>query len=146
MAELLLDRGVGVWGTFEWLANPEALPMVEMAKLHDPSKLVVVVGCGTSNLSESVLEAGFERVLSMDIDSETIETMRLRYAEVPGLTFECADVACQTCVERGEAELVVDKGTLDCVMCNPAVSDAVDKHGLNTTIGIRPRFIKTLLI
>ena len=39
--------------------------------------------------------------------------MRLRYTDDAGMSFECADVAQQASVNKGEAELVVDKSTLE---------------------------------
>jgi len=97
----------------------------EVQQLQGRAGLVVVVGCGTSELSHAIHGHVFENVVSMDIDPEQIALMAARHAGVPGLEFVHADVSAQTRVADGEADIVLDKATLDCVLCSATVGDFV---------------------
>ncbi|CAJ1407032.1 unnamed protein product [Effrenium voratum] len=82
---------------------------------------VVVVGCGTSNLSADLQEVfGFRQVLSIDYSDAVISHMKARFGSCDALSFHQADLTqpCGHVVPDGTADLVVDKSTLDCLLCS----------------------------
>lgn len=74
---------------------------------------VLVVGCGNSALSEELHADGFTSLLSVDYSPVVVERMQ---RERPALRFEVQDVTALSCAD-GEFDVVVDKGTLDAILC-----------------------------
>lgn len=108
-------------GAFEWLADLDLEKVAPLVAGLARDGLVVVPGCGTSGVSALLSEAwGFRRVLSLDSDAATIAFMR-RAPRPRGCAFEVADATdCEAVVGDGAASLVVDKSTLDCLLCGDA--------------------------
>ena len=75
---------------------------------------------GTSALSALLSRCGFTRVVSIDQEPELIAEMQAKHPLLAA-DFHCADMLkpCSALVPDGTAELVVDKATLDCLLCNP---------------------------
>ncbi|CAJ1455432.1 unnamed protein product [Effrenium voratum] len=110
-------------GCYEWLVPFGELKSyfqkLELERGIDSS--VVVVGCGTSNLSADLQEVfGFRQVLSIDYSDAVISHMKARFGSCDALSFHQADLTqpCGHVVPDGTADLVVDKSTLDCLLCS----------------------------
>ena len=106
---------------FEWLTDASTLTRALRSRGCVPcgNDCTVVVGCGTSGLSVALVEdLGRANVVSLDKDPAQIAYMQQLH---PSMTFECCDVARQEAVGDGSADLVVDKSTLDCLLCSPDV-------------------------
>ena len=104
-------------GTFEWL-----LPFEALAQWLSPSALrlpaapsALVVGCGTSDISARLHDdSGYARVVSVDTSAEQIALMQTKR---PDLTWLVADACDCDQLQSGAFDLVVDKGTLDALLC-----------------------------
>lgn len=89
------------------------------------SSRLLIVGCGNSELSEHLWRDGFTSQLSVDYSEVVIAKMRELYAATPALasTFlvgDCRDLkslAADGMREGGCFEVIIDKGTLDAIMC-----------------------------
>jgi len=83
----------------------------------------LIAGCGNSELSAHMWADGFHSLLSVDYSAVVVEQMRSLYANEPALAaqFEVGDVrdlrSLATCRSDGCFDAVVDKGTLDAILC-----------------------------
>ena len=76
----------------------------------------LVLGCGNSELSEHLRDAGYGHIVSVDISEVCVQQMREQHAGDSRLSFEVADVRdMKQLFADGCFELVVDKATLDAV-------------------------------
>uniref|UniRef100_A0A0D3DUQ8 Methyltransferase type 11 domain-containing protein n=1 Tax=Brassica oleracea var. oleracea TaxID=109376 RepID=A0A0D3DUQ8_BRAOL len=76
-----------------------------------------MVGCGNSLMSEDMVKDGYEDIMNVDISSVAIEMMRTKHASVPQLKYMQMDVRDMSCFEYEYFDNVIDKGTLDSLMC-----------------------------
>ena len=72
---------------------------------------VVVIGCGTSSLTEEMYEEGYKNIRSMDYSPEAINEMKNKY---PHLEWDVMDVRKMDYADQS-IDSIVDKGTLDCL-------------------------------
>lgn len=78
-----------------------------------PLLQVLVVGCGSSELSEQMYDVGYKHLTNIDISETVVTHMNQRNAERrPGLTFQQVD-ATRTPYEEASYQAALDKGTLD---------------------------------
>ncbi|XP_078466796.1 eEF1A lysine and N-terminal methyltransferase isoform X1 [Lampetra fluviatilis] len=97
---------------FEWYGSYEELAGL-LRRYVKPSDQVLVVGCGNSELSERVHDAGLAKsVVSVDVSETAIRVMRERR---PDLDFRVMDVTAMD-FDDGSFQVVLDKGTLDALM------------------------------
>ncbi|KAM8874785.1 eEF1A lysine and N-terminal methyltransferase [Spinachia spinachia] len=97
---------------FEWYGDYHKLCGVlhKYIKVQDK---VLVVGCGSSELSEQMYDVGYKHLTNIDISETVVSRMNLRNAERrPGLTFQQVD-ATRTPYEEASYQAALDKGTLD---------------------------------
>ena len=90
------------------------------------------IGCGNSLLAEELHEDGYTQVVSVDISKIVIAQMKEAYKEkLPGLVFEQADIRdMHELVADGQFDVVLDKGTLDSILCG-------DSSGPNSEKALR---------
>jgi ubiquinone/menaquinone biosynthesis C-methylase UbiE len=81
-----------------------------------------MVGCGNSLMSEDMVKDGYEDIMNVDISSVAIEMMQTKYASVPQLKYMQMDVRDMSYFEDDSFDTIIDKGTLDSLMCG---SDAL---------------------
>lgn len=113
---------------FEWLTSPESLQnLVESLGLPREKSSALHIGSGSSILGEYLVERlGFEQVVDVDKDEETIERMRKRWQDrctanhnFDRLRHEVVDFTQDTIpVPTASTDLVLDKSTLDCTLCS----------------------------
>jgi len=91
-------------------ASAAALDLVRHEK-------VLVVGCGNSLMSEQVSCEGFSAVISIDYISSIVDELAIKYRHrFPSMQFVCMD-ATKLSFSGESFELVLDKGTLDAILC-----------------------------
>ncbi|XP_074556454.1 uncharacterized protein LOC141812311 [Curcuma longa] len=64
-----------------------------------------------------IVEDGFIDVVNIDISSVLIETMQAKYGDKPALKYIKMDVRDMSPFESGSFDAVINKGTLDTLMC-----------------------------
>ncbi|KAF6261393.1 S-adenosyl-L-methionine-dependent methyltransferase [Scenedesmus sp. NREL 46B-D3] len=109
---------------FDWFFNYSALAsLIQETCTRDGPCLHV--GCGNSGLSEGMVLDGYQ-VVNVDISGVVIEQMR-RMSSLPGHSWEVAD--CRSMPQYSDSTFgsVLDKGTLDAVLCSShGQTDTVD--------------------
>ncbi|XP_072276042.1 eEF1A lysine and N-terminal methyltransferase [Pyxicephalus adspersus] len=100
---------------FEWYGGYLELCGV-LHKYIKPKDKVLVVGCGNSELSERLYDAGCQNLTNIDVSEVVIRQMNERNAEQrPLMTYELMD-ATQTTFPDSHFQAVLDKGTLDALL------------------------------
>ncbi|XP_059592734.1 uncharacterized protein LOC100249334 isoform X1 [Vitis vinifera] len=103
-------------GPFDWYQKYNALaPLLHLyIPLHHR---VLVVGCGNSAFSEGMVNDGYKEVVNIDISSVVIQAMQRKYSDRPQLKYIRMDVLDMSGFQTGSFDAVVDKGTLDSLLC-----------------------------
>ncbi|EYU33097.1 hypothetical protein MIMGU_mgv1a012758mg [Erythranthe guttata] len=102
--------------TFDWYQKYASLsPLI---RLYVPRRHpILVVGCGNSAFSEGMVEDGYDEVVNVDISSVVIEAMQNKYSTCPHLKYMMMDVRDMSAFGIGTFAAVIDKGTLDSLLC-----------------------------
>ncbi|XP_047095451.1 EEF1A lysine methyltransferase 4-like isoform X2 [Lolium rigidum] len=108
--------GKGRGGFFDWYQAYPALRPILRACVPTSSR-VLMLGCGNSLLSEDMVKDGYEDIVNMDISSVVIEQMKEKHMDIPQLTYMQMDVRDMSLFADGSFDCVIDKGTLDAMMC-----------------------------
>lgn len=118
-------------GSFDWLVESR-----EFARFLGPKftgvigpKRCLVIGCGTSKLSEDLHALEFGEIVSIDNDKGCIELMKGLYKTIPALKWIVADLITGTGVTANKKvlddegfDLIIDKGTFDAILVEGTVS------------------------
>ncbi|XP_021736440.1 methyltransferase-like protein 13 [Chenopodium quinoa] len=103
-------------GSFDWYQRYSALrPFVR--KFVPTSSRVLMVGCGNAVISEDMVKDGYEEIMNVDISMVAIDMMRGKHAHIPQLKYMQMDVRDMTFFPDDSFGSVIDKGTLDSLMC-----------------------------
>ena len=82
------------------------------------SDKILNIGCGNSKLSEDLSEEGYEDITNIDFSTKVINIMEQTYKEkFPKMQFKVVDVLDMKEFQNGTFNTVLDKGTLDCILC-----------------------------
>lgn len=104
-------------GPFDWYQKyPSLAPLIKLYVPH-PHQRILVVGCGNSAFSEGMVDDGYEDVVNVDMSSVVIEAMTEKYSNRPQLKYIKMDVRQMDEFQTGSFDSVVDKGTLDSILC-----------------------------
>ncbi|XP_021281505.1 methyltransferase-like protein 13 isoform X2 [Herrania umbratica] len=68
-------------------------------------------------MSEDMVKDGYEDIMNIDISSVAIEMMRRKYEYIPQLKYMQMDVRDMSFFQDESFDSVIDKGTLDSLMC-----------------------------
>ncbi|WIA34526.1 hypothetical protein OEZ86_012849 [Tetradesmus obliquus] len=100
---------------FEWFFGHTALRRIIRAYVTK-KKPVLHLGCGTSNLQEGMAKSGYT-VVNTDISTVVITKMKERHANYSNLSYVVSD--CRDMPEFLDCQFghVVDKGTIDALLC-----------------------------
>jgi SAM-dependent methyltransferase len=100
---------------FDWYQRYEQLRPLLTAAI-DRRGAVLNVGCGNSRLTEDMSADGFERIANVDISRTVIDAMAARHKDRRGVTWQVMN-ATQLAFGDAAFDAVVDKGTLDSLLC-----------------------------
>lgn len=122
-------------GTFEWVVGfSEIQRFLESeftgisTSIPKEEQRVLVLGCGTSTLSKELADRGYGEVVSIDNDAGCIKHMERTFgsdARMKWYTYDLVEhVGDDALIGRTETfDIVVDKGTLDAILVEGAVSN-----------------------
>ncbi|XP_042055148.1 EEF1A lysine methyltransferase 4-like [Salvia splendens] len=103
--------------TFDWYQKyPSLGPLIRLyiPTHHHP---ILVVGCGNSGFSEEMADDGYNEVTNVDISRVVIEAMQAKYSDNPMLKYMVMDVRDMSAFDTRSFAAVIDKGTLDSLLC-----------------------------
>ncbi|CAK7330962.1 unnamed protein product [Dovyalis caffra] len=102
--------------SFDWYQRYSSLrPFVR--RYIPTSSRVLMVGCGNALMSEDMVKDGYEKIMNIDISSVAIDIMRRKYKHFPQLNYMEMDVRDMSFFPDKSFDGVIDKGTLDSLMC-----------------------------
>eukprot|EP00882_Tetradesmus_deserticola_P014799 GHRQ01015748.1.p1 GENE.GHRQ01015748.1~~GHRQ01015748.1.p1 ORF type:complete len:186 (+),score=50.25 GHRQ01015748.1:362-919(+) len=109
---------------FDWYQGFSGLEPI--LKRHVPmSANILHVGVGTSQLqAEMVQRGGYQRILNTDISSVVVQHMQDLHKGIPQLQYRTADARSMPEYKDGAFDAVLDKGTLDAVLCGQHAGDS----------------------
>ncbi|KAJ8904803.1 hypothetical protein NDN08_001318 [Rhodosorus marinus] len=107
---------------YDWLVSfPDVEKTIRM--YVKPNDRILVVGCGNSELSFQLYEAGFRSITSIDYSDVVISKMQKQYKETPELTWTVADVReLSENFDTGSFDVVIDKATMDALVVDQGSS------------------------
>lgn len=101
--------------TFEWYGNYENLKRL-LTKYISAKDVILMSGCGNSDLSLKLYSDGFTNMTSVDNSEVVIANMNKKHkGKYPGLVYEVKDIL-KTEYPNEKFSVVIDKGTLDALM------------------------------
>lgn len=113
-------------GPFDWYQKYNSL--APLLNLYIPRHhRVLVVGCGNSAFSEGMVSDGYQDIYNVDVSCVAIQAMQNKYASVPQLKYIQMDVRAMNAFEAGFFDAVIDKGTLDSILCGSNSRENADK-------------------
>lgn len=113
---------------FDWFFGWSTLGTT-IAQFYTPTDRVLIIGCGNSVMARDMLGTGFPLIANIDLSTTIISQLRERYKDEPRLqwfTMNCA----QLTFPDESFDLVIDKGTIDAIMCGDNYEEIV-----NATMG-----------
>ncbi|MED6119283.1 hypothetical protein PIB30_010526 [Stylosanthes scabra] len=110
-------RYVQEGGSFDWYQRYSALRPFVRTYIPPPNSSILMVGCGNAVMSEDMVKDGYESITNIDISSVAIQMMRTKYDHIPQLKYMQMDVRDMSFFPDESFDGVIDKGTLDSLMC-----------------------------
>lgn len=105
-------------GPFDWYQKyPSLAPLINLYIPRHVHPRILVVGCGNSAFSEGMVSDGYEDVVNIDISTVVIEAMKRKHSNHPQLKYIGMDVRDMSEFQSGSFNAVIDKGTLDSILC-----------------------------
>lgn len=101
---------------FDWYQKYSALAPL-LLLYTKPHQRILLVGCGNSSLGEEMVKDGYEDVVNIDISAVVIEAMQKKFQNQPQLKYVKMDVRDMSGFQSDSFDAVIDKGTLDSLMC-----------------------------
>ena len=102
---------------FDWYVSWKQLKKYFIWLLLPKTARILVVGCGNSRLTQDMYRDGWQNLVNIDISDEVIKKMRDLHDKA-GVICEWIEMdATQMSFPDHSFDLVVDKGTLDAVLC-----------------------------
>ena len=102
---------------YDWLEKYEALKPIFKDVANKDTK-ILVIGCGNSELSENMYDDGLTNITNIDISSIAIEQMTKRSMARPHMVYKAMDACKMDAFADGAFNLVVDKSTMDSLLCS----------------------------
>lgn len=111
--------------------NPSASPIPELRTrrgVPNSGPQILMLGCGDSQFSADLYDAGFPHITNIDISAVCIETMRQREGlRRPKMKWEVADCTDLSQFTDNSFDVVIDKTMLDALCCSSEAIDLVPK-------------------
>jgi len=81
-----------------------------------PDSRILMLGCGNSKFSAELYEAGYPRIVNVDISEVCIAQMRARHRDLDRMEWHVKDCT-RLDFPDSTFDLVIDKGTTDAILC-----------------------------
>ena len=99
---------------------------------------MLMVGCGSSNLSDLMWEDGWRDMTSIDFSDVAIEAGKQRTKDRPGMQWRCMDATSMTFSPRS-FDVILDKGLLDALLLGewPQAEESLTRLGASVNEVLR---------
>lgn len=105
---------------YEWLAKWSSVSqhLQQILPSKDSHPKILVVGCGNSEFSADLYDAGWTDVTSIDFSDVVIQNMQERNAASTGMKWRVMDMLTLEGFEDSSFDVVLDKAAMDALMCD----------------------------
>lgn len=97
---------------FDWYADWDQLSKYFIPILNQDSN-ILMVGCGNSKMSNQMFLSNYKKIINIDISDVVIQKMKNQYPEIDWQEMDATKMT----FEDNFFDCVIDKGTLDAIMC-----------------------------
>ena len=105
-------------GAFDWLESYENLKDLLQQFMPTKQIKILILGCGNAEFSEDLYDDGYHNVVNIDISTVVIRQMKERNAEArPSMDYIVMDITDMSEFESNTFDLVIDKSTMDALLC-----------------------------
>lgn len=129
--------------SFDWYQRYSALENL-FDKYIPKRSNVLMAGCGNAAISAEMIQDGYKDITNVDISPVVIETMREKYKTLTQCTWEVMDVRSLK-FDNDSFDAVVDKGTLDSLMCGDDATVNAKKMLTEVSRVLRPEGIYMMI-
>ncbi|CAG9327893.1 unnamed protein product [Blepharisma stoltei] len=104
--------------SYDWLVSFTQLRSIFLSKLHDNFDAeILIVGSGNSHMGEELIKEGYKNITNIDFSPVLVHQMNERTQDL-GEEMEYITMdACNITFPVGIFDLIIDKCTLDCILC-----------------------------
>ena len=103
--------------SFDWICNYNSIRELILPRLYENKDAeILILGCGNSTLPAELHSEGFHYITNIDYSPTIIEEMKSRYGDYQDMDFHVMD-AVHLEIEEESINCIIDKGTLDCLIC-----------------------------
>ena len=103
-------------GYFDWYADWSRLKS-QYTKICNENSKFLMVGCGNSLMSNQMVKDGYKDITNIDISDIVIEKMKKEYPDEIFMEMDATNMT----FEDNKFDCVIDKGTLDALMCSEGI-------------------------
>jgi ubiquinone/menaquinone biosynthesis C-methylase UbiE len=100
---------------YDWFKTFSEIAAVLTPHLK-PSSKIMVLGCGTSSLSEDLYQSGYHHIFSNDFSAKCIDLMSCRKQDKPEMHWDVCDVRTLEVYDDDSFDVVIDKGVMDAML------------------------------
>ena len=112
---------------FEWYQKYVSLkPAIAATIASYTNPKILIIGCGNSRLSEELYNDGSKNITNVDFSDVCIAQMQERYSDYEGMRYVSMDI-CAMGFENASFDIIIDKGTLDSVLCGEGATENIHK-------------------
>eukprot|EP00392_Amoebophrya_sp_AT5.2_P006378 g6390.t1 len=104
---------------FDWYQRWSGVRDIIAPLIASQSSPVLVVGAGNSRMSEEMYDEGYSQIQNIDSSAVAMKAMAEKYKDKAGLMYAQMDVK-QMEYGDGSYPTVLDKGTMDSILCGEA--------------------------
>mmetsp|Transcript_8531 Transcript_8531/g.13844 ORF Transcript_8531/g.13844 Transcript_8531/m.13844 type:complete len:209 (+) Transcript_8531:182-808(+) len=110
---------------FDWYQRYSGLKEKLRAYVKETDH-ILQLGCGNSRMTEDMYDDGFTSIANIDISKIVIEQMQERHKDKTTLTWQVMN-ACHLDFKDETFDCIVDKGTMDSILCGEGSTGNVAK-------------------
>lgn len=100
---------------FEWYGTFKDIRSLVLSKAKSTDK-ILIVGCGNSEFSAELYDAGFDQITNLDFSSVVIDDMRAKNTHRPRMRWVIGDMTDMQAIANESFDIVFDKGALDALV------------------------------
>ena len=110
------DERFAIEDKFEWCKSYSDFKhlMIQHVKKDDR---ILVLGCGTSRLSEEMYHDGYMNIINIDYSHIVIEKMKRKHQHLNKMQYLVMDITNMT-FDKNSFDVIIEKGTLDALVAD----------------------------
>ena len=108
------DERFTVEDNFEWCKSYDDFKHL-MSKHVRKNDRILMLGCGTSKLSEEMYHDGYTSIINIDYSQVVIQKMKQKHQHLVGMQYLVMDITNMT-FDKNSFDVIIEKGTLDTLL------------------------------